>query len=207
MTEYASLQEGATNHPLRGQAWILGRKAPADLVFAYPQISRQHARIEFRDGGYYLSDLESRFGTYCRGRPVETEPVRLGDGDEVVLGGVLALRFQDPAETRDGRRLGRLQGVWLDEESRTVWVDGQPIDPGLSSAQYLLVRLLSSAEGQFFSRLDVAQAAFPDEDASAVSEDAIDGLIKRIRARFRDVTTNEYLEVRRGRGFRLRAPA
>lgn len=202
----ATLQEGEVFHPLVGTAWILGRRAPADIVLPYPEVSRQHARVEWRDGAYWLSDLESRFGTYYHGRPVGTEPVRMGDGHEIVLGGVVSLRFNDPAETRDGQRVGRLTGVWLDPTSGGAWVDGQRLDPDLSPAQFGLLSLLVSREGEYCTREQMGAAAFPEQCADGVSEDAVDGLVKRIRARFREVTSEEWLEALRGRGLRLRRP-
>lgn len=200
----ATLQEGDTYHPLVGTAWILGRRAPADVLLPYPEVSRQHARVEWREGGYWLSDLGSRFGTFYDGRPVEADPVRLADGREIVLGGAVSLRFHDPAETRDGQRVGRLTGVWL--EAGHTWVDGRRLDPDLSPAQYGLLSLLVAREGEYCSRTQLGAAAFPEQRAEGVSEDAIDGLVKRIRARFREVTPTEWLEALRGRGLRLRRP-
>lgn len=206
MTDCASLQEGDTFHPLVGMAWTLGRRAPADILFPYPEVSRQHARLEWRDGGYWLCDLGSRFGTYYDGKPVGEEQVRLADGREVVLGGVISLRFHDPAETRDGQRVGRLRGVWLDEKEPATWVDGHRLDPDLSPAQFGLLRLLCQKEGEYCTRDQLGAAAFPEQNPEGVSEDAIDGLVKRIRARFREVTSEEWLEALRGRGLRLRRP-
>jgi len=202
----ATLQEGDIHHPLVGTAWILGRRAPADILLPYPEVSRQHARVEWREGAYWLSDLSSRFGTYYSGRPVGPEPVRLGDGHEIVLGGVVSLRFHDPAETRDGQRVGRLTGVWLDAASGAAWVDGTRLDPDLSPAQFGLLSLLLRREGEYCSREQLGAAAFPEQCSEGVSEDAVDGLVKRIRARFREVTPVEWLEALRGRGLRLRRP-
>ena len=67
-----------------------------------------------------INDLGSRNGTFVNGAAVGTEPVRLNGGDEVVLGGVVSLRFNDPDGTMAGPRLGRLNGVWIDPDTHLV---------------------------------------------------------------------------------------
>ena len=191
---------------LEGTTWVLGRQEPADLIFNYPQISRLHARLERREGGYFLIDLGSRFGTFCAGREVGEEPVRVRDGNELVLGGALKLIFSDPGETRGGMRVGRLTGLWLDETTGDVWVDGNMLAPPPSAAQYALLALLQQREGTFFSRDEVCAALWPDQCRDGVSEEALDALIKRTRSRLREIKGDTCLEVRRGRGLRLVPP-
>ncbi len=49
------------------------------------------------------------------------------------------------------------------------------------------------------------EAVWPSDDPAGVSEEAIDDLIKRLRARLRDASDGpDYLEQPRGRGVRLR---
>lgn len=66
----------------------IGRIAGNDLVLDDPgkYVSRVHARIEFRDGGYYLIDVGSN-PSMVNGRPVGPgRPVLLADRDQVVIG-------------------------------------------------------------------------------------------------------------------------
>ncbi len=187
--------------------FLIGRDAPAELVLPLPSISRQHARVEFRGGQYFLADLQSRNGTFVNGVAVTREPWRLKSGDEIVLGGVVTLRFHDSDETLEGARVGRLQGIWMDAAARAVWVDAQKIEPSLSAAQFALLALLYSAPSKIFSRDDIIAAVWPHEDPGGISEEAIDGLIKRLRARLRETgTSREYVEVVRGQGVRLAEP-
>ncbi len=202
MSESAFLLEGEQRHLLSAEEVVIGREPPADLRFSYPQVSRRHARLTRTDRGYAIHDLGSRFGTFVNGRAVSHDPVRLQDGDELVLGGTLALRYHDPSETRGGRRIGRLKGVWIDPQSEEVWVNGVQLVPPLSAAQLTLLKLLETRPGVFVTREQVVSGVWPEAELEGVSEEAVDGLIKRLRARLRE-GGEEQIEVRRGRGLRL----
>ncbi|GMU53695.1 MAG: hypothetical protein AMXMBFR33_28410 [Candidatus Xenobia bacterium] len=202
MSESAFFLEGQQRHELGPMEVVIGREPPADLRFGYPQVSRRHARLSRTDRGYAISDLGSRFGTFLNGRPVSAEPVALQDGDELVLGGTLSLRYHDPSETRGGRRVGRLKGVWIDPQNEEVWVNGAQLVPPLSAAQLTLLKLLEARPGVFVSREQVVSGVWPEAELEGVSEEAVDGLIKRLRARLRE-GGEEQIEVRRGRGLRL----
>jgi hypothetical protein len=192
---------------LESERYLIGREAPAEIVFATPRISRQHALITRVDHGYYLGDLNSKNGTFVNGKSVSDEAVRLMNGDEIVLGGVIMLTFHDPGETVEGPRLGQLRGVWLDEASRAVWVDASPVEPPLSAAQFTLLRLLYDQIGKVVTRAQLIAAVWPESDPAGVSEEAVDGLIKRLRARLRETQPRrDYLEVLRGQGLRLKPP-
>ncbi|MBI3741979.1 MAG: FHA domain-containing protein, partial [Chloroflexi bacterium] len=178
---------------------LIGRDAPADLVLPLASISRQHARIEYREPGYFIRDLDSRNGTFVNGAPIHDAPRRLQNGDVIVLAGAVTLRFIDPEETLDGLRIGRLKGLWIDDASRAVWVNAQKIEPPLSAAQTALLALLYRAPGKIFSRDEIIAAVWPGVDAGGISEEAIDALIKRLRARLRESgAQQEYIQVLRG---------
>ena len=63
----------------------VGRLPQNSICLTDGRLSRQHARIDFKDGEYWLSDLGSQNGTLVNGRPV-TEAYRLRGGDAVELG-------------------------------------------------------------------------------------------------------------------------
>jgi serine/threonine protein kinase len=196
--------EQAQTWLLDKELFVIGRYPPADLVILKDRISRQHAQIAYRDFGYYLTDLGSRNGTFLNGHPLDQTPTRLSDGDEIVLGGAVTFRFFDLEETTYGPRLGRLQGVWLDEKLNTVWVDAHLVDPPLSPAQFALLSLLYAHMGQVVSRAEIVATVYPGLDAEGISSEAIDGLIKRLRQRLRQANPRqEYIEVVRGHGLRL----
>lgn len=65
--------------------WItVGRGADNDLVVADHRVSHRHFGVKWANGGYVLSDLNSRNGTRLNGQPVRD--ARLEDGDEIVAG-------------------------------------------------------------------------------------------------------------------------
>jgi pSer/pThr/pTyr-binding forkhead associated (FHA) protein len=57
-------------------------------------LSRRHARIFTEHGDAWLADLGSKNGTTVNGVPVRQTIVRLRDGDEITLAGVLAYRLR-----------------------------------------------------------------------------------------------------------------
>ncbi len=200
----AFLVDQETRYPIEKQVFLIGRQAPADLIVPLPPISRQHARIVLDGNHYSIVDLGSRNGTFVNGEPVGKEPRRLRTGDQIVLAGVATLAFHNPAETTEASPVGKLHGVWIDEARRAVWVDGRPVSPPLSASQFELLLLLYRAPGKIITRDAIVAAVWPSVRADGVSEEAIDGLIKRLRARLRETQpAREYIQVVRGQGVRL----
>ena len=196
-----------TEWPIAQDECLVGRSAPANLIIPLPAISRQHARILYNETGYFIADLDSRNGTFLNGAPVSSEPQRIKDGDLIVLGGAIALRFQDASETVRNPRIGRLRGGWIDETTRTVYVNSRRVEPPLSPPQYALLNLLYRSAGQVFAREEIIAAVWPDVLPQGVSEEALDGLVKRLRARLRQAyPEQDYLEAVRGHGLRLVHP-
>jgi transcriptional regulator with GAF, ATPase, and Fis domain len=67
-----------------GEYLSLGRFALSDLVLEDAFVSTRHARVEKRDGQYYIRDLGSRNGTFVNGTKVLE--AQLKDRDRVQLG-------------------------------------------------------------------------------------------------------------------------
>jgi hypothetical protein len=64
----------------------VGRRDGCDLSIIDRSISRLHAELAFRKGdGWYLRDLDSRYGTQVNGLPISA-PIRLNEGDHVTFG-------------------------------------------------------------------------------------------------------------------------
>ncbi len=70
-----------------GERTDVGRSPECDVVIADASISRRHASIAFRDGGYVIYDLQSKFGTYVNDKPVKEAPLK--HGDRVRLGNIV----------------------------------------------------------------------------------------------------------------------
>jgi len=189
---------------LEGETFFIGRHPSAEITLPLLPISRQHAKITNTPLGYFIEDLGSRNGTFVNGEPLGDEPQPLSAGDEIVLGGEVVLYFNDPYETIDGKLLGRMEGVWINPQTGAVWVDALLVKPPLSVIQHALLSLLYQAEGKIVSRESIVAHVWPDVDPGGISTDAVNGLIKRLRARLRDTQPDrEYIEVLRGHGLRL----
>ncbi len=186
---------------------IIGRHPSCDVVIDVPNVSRRHAEIIVRAGRHGVRDLASSNGTMLNGAPVGAEEAWLRSGDELVLGGAVALRFDDPSATPIAPRLGRLSGVWIDPESQAVWVDARRVEPPLSPRQLHLLRLLVEADGELVDRRRVVDEVWADVAAEGVSDEAVAALIKRLRGRLAETgRSGGLVDVVRGRGLRLVNP-
>ena len=65
---------------------LIGRHRSCDVALDEPSVSRRHARLVFRDGGWVLQDLESTNGTLVNG--VRIGRCALRPGDQLTLGNV-----------------------------------------------------------------------------------------------------------------------
>jgi len=66
------------------QELLIGRSPEADAMLSGPKVSRRHARLRFRDGGWFLEDLDSTNGTVVNGAFVTSSA--LHPGDRLVIG-------------------------------------------------------------------------------------------------------------------------
>ena len=63
---------------------VIGRHPSCDVVVTDDTVSRRHARLTFRDGGWIVQDLDSTNGTRLNGQYVGR--CRLRPGDQLALG-------------------------------------------------------------------------------------------------------------------------
>ncbi|MCC6126619.1 MAG: FHA domain-containing protein, partial [Pirellulales bacterium] len=68
--------------PLERASVVLGRHPQCEIVLESASVSRQHAKIAFSEGKYFLEDLNSRNGTYLNGK-LAVKPQLLKEGDEI----------------------------------------------------------------------------------------------------------------------------
>jgi len=194
-----------------GRRWFIekekvtiGRSEDCDIVLAERQISRYHAQIRRTDSHYILEDLGSKNGTYVNGRQV-TEPCILQDGDEIQIALCVRLNFVAAEATAPlVFDRGERPGLYLDKESRVVFVGGRELSPPLSLAQYRLLELLYDAAGRVCTRDEIVEAVWPEVSEEGISDQAIDALARRLRERIAEVDPHRrYIVTVRGHGFRL----
>lgn len=72
-----------SQHSLSGERLIVGRGPGVDAAFDDRSLSRQHAAIEFIDGGLRVRDLGSTNGVRLNGMPVQSAELQHGDQIEI----------------------------------------------------------------------------------------------------------------------------
>jgi len=191
--------------------FVIWRGGECDLVLPERQVSREHIRIVRSGEGFFLTDLDSKNGTWVNGKQVKSATVPLRDGDEVQLALAVKLTYVASEATAPvlieelPHRLGQLQ---IHRDSRRVFINGIEVDPPLSLPQYRLLELLSDDPGAVRTRDEVIEAVWPEAIGEGVSEQAIDALVRRLRDRLAEVDpTFQYIVTVRGHGFRLDNPA
>ena len=90
------LDGGGQQFVLRaGTATRIGRALDNDIVVSDASVSRHHASIEYRHGGFVVRDLGSQNGTWLAGQRVSEVP--LGGGDALRLGDPFSPSMPDRA--------------------------------------------------------------------------------------------------------------
>jgi len=203
----------AQDGPLKGLRWplsrpiVLGRESTCDVVIADRQVSRFHARLTPTAEGIVLEDLGSKNGTHHNGNALST-PVMLQDGDMVQISFVQQfLFFTSDATMPLTEGAGKPGRLMMDQKSRRVWVNQQLIVPPLSAQQFKLLWLLYESAGQVISRADLVAVVWGEEQATGVSDQALDALIRRLRERLAALDpAQKYIDTVRGHGVRLDNP-
>ena len=70
--------------PMHGDRMLIGRNPDAEVFLDDVTVSRDHAVLVHRQGGWWLDDSGSLNGTYVNRRRVESQ--KLSDGDELQVG-------------------------------------------------------------------------------------------------------------------------
>jgi len=79
---------------LDGRTMRIGRAAECEIALDDPQVSRQHARLQSRNGVLLLADVGSTNGTRVNGQRIRE--VALGVGDRIEVGGTELLVAAEP---------------------------------------------------------------------------------------------------------------
>lgn len=79
-------------YPLFDHA-ILGRHADNEVPLSDQKTSRQHSRIFYEQGNFYIEDLQSRNGTLVNSKKITKQ--KLVDGDKIQIGETVLIFVQD----------------------------------------------------------------------------------------------------------------
>ncbi len=84
------LRQGNLAFPLGGPVIRFGRALSNDIILDDPRVSRRHAQVRWREGKYYLSDVDGGHAVHLNGEPIgEGEEAPLAAGDVISLAGVV----------------------------------------------------------------------------------------------------------------------
>ena len=107
-------------YALDGAEMIIGRAATAAIVISDSRVSRQHARLIRRDGGWWVEDLGARNRTLLNGAPLQRAE-RVSAGDRLEVGD--AVLVLDDGEDR-GRTASAPGATALGDDTLTRAVVG-----------------------------------------------------------------------------------
>jgi signal transduction histidine kinase len=103
--------------PCAGQAFrlgaapqVIGRTAEADVRIDATDVSRRHARLEWRGGELVITDLGSSNGTSVNGAPIESKILHIGDRVQIGVSTILVYARHDELEQR-AQRMQKLEGL------------------------------------------------------------------------------------------------
>ena len=184
--------DGVGRVPLDQSRHLIGRRAPADIVFDNEYVSGSHAEITFDGLQYALRDLGSKNGTFLDGEPVGDNPVPLRSGARIDLGRaavVLTFQLSDATTTQTasdfGLGTGEPNSSWLKVQpnAHVVLVEGEPIQTPLSPKAFDLLALLYERRGTACSWADISSRAWPERDGASVSPGEVAQQVRQIRQR------------------------
>ncbi len=187
---------------LNGEEILIGRDSACQVQLPSRWISRVHVRLKHDGNRYTAEDAGSKNGLYINGQRAYKAQL-LSDGDKLQLAPGLDLIFVDSEATAPlpGRAVAPL---YLDHIERQTYIRGQLLTPPLSAQQYQVLATLAEHPGKVYSRYEVINAAWPHDNPDGVSDDAVDAMIRRLRARLAKLDPDyEYIITVRGYGFKL----
>lgn len=66
-------------HLKREGELVIGNDTKAHIKYNYPLVSKQHARLIYKNGNWVAQDLNSKYGTYANNVAITTRPLEYGD--------------------------------------------------------------------------------------------------------------------------------
>lgn len=82
----ASQTDLGKRHVLQKEVSSIGRDRDNDIVLDSDSVSRRHAKIEHRDGNFFVVDLDSTNGTFVNDEPEPVTASPLRRGDQIKIG-------------------------------------------------------------------------------------------------------------------------
>lgn len=148
---------------LDGESAVIGRDPNCDVVLENIFVSRFHARISACEGGYELTDLDSRNGIEVDGEPV-TGTVMLPGGSTFTIGPfqirIIERSRLDEVTQQFVPAKDPSAPLAVDAATHEVMVGGIPVRPRLSRLEFRLLSLLDEAGGAVCDRTELGDAVW-----------------------------------------------
>ncbi len=168
---YLSLTDG-TRLPLKHWENSIGRSKLSDIVINFPYVSRSHAVLTFRDGGWSVTDLKSKNGVQVNGTEIE-KPETVKHGDVISFAGMkteLVLPGEEPA------------GEQQKKDNAEDTQPGRPIRSGVTFLLIVLFQILGCIQ-VCFSMGDGVNPAVPLTFYLFILAECLHYLLMRWRSR------------------------
>ena len=189
---------------------VVGRSSAVDWVLPYTKISREHVEIFWREGHWWLRDLNSKNHTYCDGSKVPLAgTVILRDGTKVQLASELVFEFCDNDSTSAETNSQILsKGLWINPAREEVFINNSKLIPALPPQLYHLLEAVWKQNGKVVDNEQICAALWPDAPKDSFKNlnlrNTIDQYFSHLQARLRkEDPQHEYIETVKGKGRRF----
>ncbi len=104
--------------PITKRKITIGRKAENDLVIQNMAVSGRHARLDYKNGKFFITDLKSLNGTFVNNKLVTQAELKIGD--KITIGRHTLILSADEVTTGlTGETVLPKDGLILDDDSPT----------------------------------------------------------------------------------------
>lgn len=93
--------EGPAHYSLSARQILIGRAPDCAITVDATAVSALHCELRKTDEGYTVADLGSRNGTRVNGVPIDSVPVLLKNGDQVLLAETASMQLFEVAEVAE----------------------------------------------------------------------------------------------------------
>ena len=203
------IQAGGETYELSEPVTGLGRAHDNQIFLDSTRVSRYHAQVYFKEGRYWLRDLNSKNGCWVNRELVEGER-QLDEGDLITLGNIHLTFHTNPdsnLETvSDYQTRLPPAALEIDVEAMEVSLNGVLLDPPLSPLEWRLLKVLYENRGRVCPRDLIIETVYQPADLQSIPFDsAIETLVSRLRKRLQLASSTQLPRLRtvRGVGYKL----
>ncbi|WP_332698792.1 FHA domain-containing protein [Halalkalibacter lacteus] len=208
-------EEGAMI-PLKKRELMIGRKSNEwvpDVSFHNIYVSRKHASIYTKNGNFFVTDADSKHGTFVNNQRLQpNQATLLRNGDKLALANNLILLSFSSTNLDETVDVAPMMKDVANRERKDVRLDPFQQEVIIKNSRYVFsekeykcIELLIQNEQQFVSKEEVKEYVWSerihcDEQIPDVSAEEVNALMYRIRKK-----TGEEISIKsiRGKGFIL----